>query len=424
MKNETKTICPNCGYEIDVNSIIYQQLEEELTKKYNSMLAAEKKKFETEYEQFEYQKKQFALEKEKQDTLIKEQVGSKLKTEKEKLTVEIKSKIYEEQSEQIAEIQKELNEKNEKIKELYLVTTENAKLKREIDGLKEATEAEFQKKFNQQLTDEREKVRKSEQEKNEFVIKELQKQLEDQKKLTEEMKRKQEQGSMQLQGEVQELAIEEWLANNFPLDTISEIKKGDRGADCIQIIHTRMKQNCGSIYYESKRTKEFKFAWLEKFKDDIREKGANIGVLVTDVFPKGTERMNLIEGIWVCSFEEFKGLCVVLRESIIQLNNLASSQENKGDKMIMLYDFLTSNEFRSQVEGIVEGFTQMQADLIAEKRAIQGHWKKREKQIQKVILNTNYMYNSIKGIAGNAIQSIKNLELSTSTVDELNFEEE
>ena len=426
MKNETKTSCPKCGYEIDVNNIISLQVEE----KYNSLLAEEKKKFQSEYEKIEIEKKQLNEEKLKQESLIKEQVDFQLKTEKEKLENQIKSKVYEEQSEQIAAYKKELDEKSEQIKELNRSKVEIEKLKREKDELKEAMEVEAERKINQQITVEKEKIRKLEQEKNEFKIKEfefknkeLEKQLEDQKKLTEEMKRKQEQGSVQLQGEVQELAIEEWLANNFPLDTISEIKKGERGADCIQTIHTRTKQNCGSIYYESKRTKEFKPAWLEKFKDDIREKSANIGVLVTDVFPKGMERMNLIDGIWVCSYEEFKGLCVVLRESIIQLNNLVSSQENKGDKMLMLYDFLTSNEFRLQVEGIVEGFTQMQADLISEKRAIMGHWKKREKQIQKVLLNTNHMYNSIKGIAGNAIQPIKTLELSDTSIDEFDFGE-
>jgi len=87
-----------------------------------------------------------------------------------------------------------------------------------------------------------------------------------------------------------------------------------------------------------------------------------------------------------------------------------SSQENKGEKMSMLYDYLTSNEFKLQIEGIVEGFTQMQIDLDAEKRAIEGHWRRREKQIRKVLHNTNFMYNSIKGIAGDAVLPIKQLE--------------
>jgi hypothetical protein len=223
---------------------------------------------------------------------------------------------------------------------------------------------------------------------------------------------------MQRQGEAQELVIEEWLAGQFPLDTIEEIKKGALGADCLQTVNTRTRQNCGSIYYESKRTKAFQPAWIEKFKADIREKNANIGVLVTEVMPSDMDRMGLRDGVWICTFEEFKGLCSVLRESIIEISRAITTQENKGEKMGMLYDFLTGNEFRMQVEAIVEGFTQMQSDLESEKRSMQGIWKKREKQIQKVLLNTNHMYHSIRGIAGSAVQSVPLLELSQEEQDE------
>ena len=390
-----------------------------IKKKYNAQLSEEKKKFQDEFGKLEQQTQDFEQQKSEQEKLIAEKVTSQVKNEKAALEKELKTKIEGEQSERIELIEKELQEKSEQVKELYRTKVEIEKIKREKNELKGNLEAENAVILNQQIAEEKDRIRKSEQIKNELVVKELQKQLEDQKKLTEEMTRKQEQGSMQLQGEVQELGIEEWLSDNFPLDTITEIKKGERGADCLQVVHTRTKQNCGTIYYESKRTKEFQNNWLEKFRDDIREKGANIGVLVTGVFPRGMERMGLVDGIWVCSYDEFKGLCVVLRESIIQLSSVVSAHENKGEKMVMLYDFLTSNEFRLQVEAIVEGFTQMQTDLNSEKRSIMGHWKKREKQIQKVLLNTNHMYNSIKGIAGSAIQPIKILELSEPTTDEL-----
>ena len=419
MTNETKINCPNCGQEIDVNNVIAHQLDEEYKKKYNAQLSEEKKKFQDEFGKLEQQKQDFEKQKSEQEKLIAEKVNLQVKNEKAALEKELKTKIESEQSERIELIEKELQEKSEQVKELIRTKAEIEKIRREKNELKETLEAENAQKLNQQIAEEKDRIRKSEQDKHELVVKELQKQLEDQKKLTEEMKRKQEQGSMQLQGEVQELGIEEWLTDNFPLDTITEIKKGERGADCLQVVHTRTRQNCGTIYYESKRTKDFKNNWLEKFRDDIREKGANLGVLVTDVFPKGMERMGLVDGIWVCSYDEFKGLCVVLRESIIQLSSVVSAQENKGEKMVMLYDFLTSNEFRLQVEAIVEGFTQMQTDLNSEKRSIMGHWKKREKQIQKVLLNTNHMYNSIKGIAGSAIQPIKTLELPEPTTDEL-----
>lgn len=411
MKNDTQVKCPNCGTAIDVQNVLSHQLEEDFKKKYNAQLAEEKKKYEKEFEQLNQQKEEFEKKKQKENELFQERFNAKLKEEKTTLEKQLKTKLQEEQSEQMALIQKELSEKSEQVKELNKTKGEIEKLKREKDELKEAIEAEAQKALNQKLSEEKERIRKSEQEKNELVVKELQKQLEDQRKLTEEMKRKQEQGSMQLQGEVQELAIEDWLKANFPFDTLTEIKKGARGGDCLQIINTQTYQNCGCIYYESKRTKDFQPSWIEKFKADMRVKNATFGVLVTEALPKGIERLSQKEGIWICTYEEFKALCFVLRESVILISQAGIVQENKGEKMSLLYDFLTGNEFRMQVEAIVEGFTQMQSDLDTERRAMEGIWKKREKQIQKVLLNTTYMYSAIRGIAGNAVGSIQALEL-------------
>jgi hypothetical protein len=411
MERETKIECPKCGTEINVNEILYHQLEDDFRKRYTAQLAEEKKKYDAELDLLNLQKEEFEKKKQKENELFQEKLQSRLKEEKLIIEKQLKTKITEEQSEQFALMQKELLEQSEKLKVFSRSKAELERLKREKDELKESLMADAERSLNQKLIEEKEKIRKTEQDRNELAIKELQKQLEDQKRLTEEMKRKQEQGSMQLQGEVQELAIEEWLIANFPLDTIEEIKKGARGGDCIQTVNTRSHQNCGTIYYESKRTKDFQPSWIEKFKNDIRDKGANIGVLVTEVLPSDMDRLGLKDGIWICTYEEFKGLCKVLRESIIQISSTIVSQENKGDKMSLLYDFLTSNTFRLQIEAIVEGFTQMQSDLESEKRAMQRIWKMREKQLEKVITNTIDMHGSIKGIAGNAIQSIKQLEM-------------
>ena len=420
MEKNTQIKCPKCGTSIDVQDILAHQLENEIQLKYQQQLAEEKKKYDAEFDGLNKAKEQFEQKKKQENALFQERLERQLKEERKALEEKVKLQITEEQSEQFSALQKELNEKSEQIKELNRTKAEIEKLKREKSELKEIAEAEAQKNLNETLIAEKEKIRKQEEDKNELRFKELQKQLEDQRRLTEEMKRKQEQGSMQLQGEVQELAIEEWLASQFPLDTIEEIKKGVRGGDCVQVVNTRALQNCGIIYYESKRTKDFQPSWIEKFKADIREKGANIGVLVTEVMPADMERMGLKDGIWICNYDEFKGLCSVLRESIIQINIAVSSQENKGEKMHMLYDYLTGNTFRLQVEAIVEGFTQMKADLESEKRAMQSIWKKREKQIDKVTINTIDMHASIKGIAGNAIQPVTLLGLSDP--EDLNLE--
>ncbi|MCD0471636.1 DUF2130 domain-containing protein [Flavobacterium sp. JAS] len=411
MAEQSSIQCPNCGTTIDVNDILKHQLEDSIRKEYQQKATAQAKELELRNEQFEKAKAEFEAKKKQENELFAERLEREKKTAEKEITEKVKTKLNEENKDRLVAMEKELSEKSEKLRELNKMEGEIAKLQREKLEMKDAIEAQAQKQLNETLVLERDKIRKQEEEKNELKIKEYQKQSDDQKKLIEEMKRKQEQGSMQLQGEVMELAIEEWLANNFPLDTIDEIKKGANGADCLQIVNTRELQNCGSIYYESKRTKAFQPAWIEKFKNDIRTKRANIGVLVTEVMPAGLDRMGMRDGIWICTYEEFKGLSAVLRQSLIQVSQAVQAQENKGDKMSMLYDFLTSNEFRLQIEGIVEGFTQMQGDLDAEKRAMQRIWKQREKQIEKVVHNTLGMYGSIRGIAGNAVQTVRALEL-------------
>jgi hypothetical protein len=424
MNNSTQIKCPNCGTSIDVQDILAHQLEEEIKKKYLAQGLEEKKKLEALELRLKQEKIDFEAKRTQENELFQDRLDRQLKEDRKAIEEKLNLKIREENSDQFKALQEELNAKSEQVKELNRSKAEIEKLKREKSELKEAAEAEAQKKLNELLILEKDRIRKSEEDKNELRFKEYQKQIDDQKALVQEMKRKQEQGSMQMQGEVQELAIEEWLESKFPLDTIDEIKKGARGGDCIQIVNTRTTQNCGKIYYESKRTKDFQAGWIEKFKADMREKGADIGVLVTEAMPTDMDRMGLRDGVWVCTYDEFKGLSSVLRETIVKLQLATASQEGKGDKMHMLYDFLTSNTFRMQVEAIVEGFTQMKNDLESEKRSMQRIWKQRDKQIEKVISNTIDMYGSIKGIAGNAIQSVKALELGDGLDDDVEDDED
>lgn len=411
MSTNSSIQCPNCGTQIDVNDILKHQIEDAIRKEYQQKAIQQSQEITKKEEALAKAKEDFEIKRKQENELFAERLEKEKKLAEQQIAEKLKAKLEEENQERINLMNKELAEKSEKLRELNKKEAEIAKLQREKLEMKEAIEAQAQKQLNEQILQEKDKIRKQVEEANELKFATLQKQLEDQKKLTEEMKRKQEQGSMQLQGEIMELAIEEYLASNFPLDTIDEVKKGANGADCLQIVNTREHQNCGTIYYESKRTKAFQPAWIEKFKNDIREKNATIGVLVTEVLPNDMDRMGMKEGIWICTFEEFKGLSAVLRQSLIQLSHAVQTQENKGDKMEMLYDFLTSNEFRLQVEGIVEGFSQMQIDLQKEKNAMQRIWKQREKQIEKVVQNTMSMYGSIRGIAGNAVQSVKALEL-------------
>ena len=421
MSNQTTIKCPNCGTEIDVNEVLHNQLESkhkaeylEQRKKLEDELEAKRKEYKAHLDTLKAKENELKEQKEKFDDELKKATAEQLKLEKQKLSDELKKQINNEYIEQTELLKKELDAKSEQVKELNASKAQIEKLKREKEEIESAVQAKAEVTLNEKLREEREKIQKATDDKVELRLKEKEEQLEMLKKQLQEAQRKAEQGSMQLQGEVQELAIEEWLREKFPFDTIDEVKKGARGADCMQIVHTREHQNCGKIYYESKRTKDFQKSWIEKFKADMRDKGADIGVLVTEVMPSELDRMGLIDGVWVCNFDEFKGLVSVLREHIIKIHHVGLSQENKSDKMSILYGYLTSNEFKMQIEAIVEGFTGMQADLESEKRSMQRIWKQREKQIEKVLDNTVNMYGSIKGIAGNAIGNIKALELPYS----------
>jgi len=410
--------CPECKHEFDISDVLYDQVRHDLKTDFEAQLKKERDKFRAESEQLQRQKEQLERARSEQEETIRKAVRLKWETEQTKLLEKVSAEVRDEQSGQMKALQDELQAKSMQVKELNKAKADIERLKREKDEVQSKIEAEMERKLGQQLSEERQKIKNSEEERSEKMVADRDQLIRQLNEQMEIMRRKAEQGSMQLQGEVQELIIEEWLSAAFPLDTIEEIKKGARGGDCIQNINTRSAVNCGKIYYESKRTKAFQPAWIEKFKADIRERNANIGVLVTEAMPVDMNRMGYRDGIWICSFTEFKGLSNVLRESIISMHRVVSQQENRGGKMAMVYDFLTSDEFRLQVEAIVEGFTQMKTDLDSEKRAMASIWKKREKQIEKVLLNTSDMYSSIKGIAGNAVPAVSLLELPGANEEE------
>lgn len=422
---ENQTIpfkCPKCQAPINVNEALYKQIERENQNKF----LAQQKEFEKEVnakraqyhthlkmlEQKEEALKERAKEQQAQfDEAVKQASALALQDERAKIIEEARKNAFLEQQKGLELLQKELDEKSKQVQELHQKEAEIERLKRENNEAESRLKAENEKKLNEKLDLEREKIEKALHEKNELKFKQQEEQLEMLRNELKNTQRKAELSSQQFQGEVQELAIEEFLRQKFPLDSVEEIKKGQRGGDCIQVVHTREFQNCGKIYYESKRTKEFQKAWIEKLKSDMREIGADVGVIVSEALPKEMERMGLFEGVWVCSFEEFKGLSAVLREGVIQVSLAKKSQENKGDKVDLLYRYLTSSEFSMQVNAIIEGFEQLRADLESEKRAMARIWKSREKQIDKVFESTINMYGSIKGIAGNAIGQVKALEL-------------
>lgn len=342
---------------------------------------------------------------------IETELREKLNIEKAELESKLRKKFNDENQDKINYLQKELDEQTQIAKEKRALELELMKTKEESKQVKEKIELELRKQYSDDISKEREKIQIEIQEKEFMRIKEKENIIEQLKKQLNEAQRKAEQGSMQLQGEVQELAIEEFLKANFPFDSISEIKKGERGADVLQTVKN-YDQECGKIYYESKRTKKFNKEWLAKFKEDMIAKGADAGILVTEAMPDDRTNAYLSEeGIWVCTFNDFKTVSQVIRNSILNISKAIETGKNVESKMGMLYQYLTSNDFKMHIEEIVGGFQELNDQIMRERTAMEKQWTAREKQLKRVLLNTTRLYGSISGIAGNELPEVELLKL-------------
>ena len=409
-----KIKCPNCSHEFDVEEALSGKLEAHFKEEYERKVNEQADKFNVEREALAKQMAEFETKKEKENELFKERLAKQIEKEKESIQKQTQE-AFELELKALTSDNEKRKEENRALKaaEIDLRQREN-QLKEKAEELQLAVD----KKMLEKQSEIEEKARAKERENFELEKVKLLKQIEDNKKLAEEMKRKAEQGSTQLQGEVQELALESLLATSYPFDDITEVGKGTRGADCVQTVRNKLQQVCGSIVYESKRTKAFAGDWIGKLKQDMVTAKADIAVIVTETMPSDMDRFGEKNGVWICGFHEVKSLSFVLRKMLIKTHSVKSSEENKGDKMELLYNYLTSNEFVQNIQRIVENYDGMINQLNSEKKAMHKIWAQREKSIWVVQENISSLFGSIKGIAGNALSTSDVLELPDTSIEE------
>ncbi|MFA6569947.1 MAG: DUF2130 domain-containing protein [Bacteroidota bacterium] len=403
MDNIKQVECPNCGHKFLLEDFFFKKIETELSVKFQKEKLAYEQVLQA--KQNELQKQNEALTDREKN--VQELINKGVKSELFKQEKQIEDKIRSEFSAKIAHSNKELEELNKKNQELMLHQIENEKLKRQIETQKQEIELEFEKKFSQSLKEEKEKFVKSETEKIELKIQEKDTLIEGLKTKVSELNRKIEQGSVQLQGEAQEIIIEETLKLLFPFDEVNEIRKGQRGADVVHIVRNNLGQVCGKIYYESKNTKDFGKDWVSKLKEDNLKEKADVCVIVTQAMPDDIENLGIIEGVWICSYSYFRSFATAFRQFVVDYQSIVMVQANKGDKMGMLYDYLTSSEFRSQFEAMLDGFENLKKGYEDEKIRMTKIWGERQKQLDRILLNASGFYGSIKGIAGTSIPDFK-----------------
>ncbi len=428
--------CPECGTEIEISTVLAQQIEADLKEKneiklqkliaetknkaqqkFDQEMAAMKARLDEQKQKLEQiRKKEQALNKQRQELEEKreqldQELEVRLKKQEQILRQQLEEKARQTIALEINDLKEQLKEKDSKIAEAQTKELEIRKKARELEDRQKSLDLELQRKLDEERKGIEESLKKQFSDEIHFKLQEKEKQINDLRKSLEEAKRKSEQGSTETQGEVLELDLEQRLHSTFLHDTISPVPKGIRGADVIQEVRDSSLNPCGKIIWEAKNTKNWSPQWIQKLKDDQREIGANIAILISVTLPEGINRFGLIEGVWVTDIPSSLPLASAIREQLIQIQFARNASMGKNEKMEAIFKYLSGDEFRQRVEAIVETFSGMQEQLNRERRAMERIWKEREKQIQRITTNTISMYSEVRGIIGSSVQPIPALEL-------------
>lgn len=404
---EPTIICPQCRVEIKLTESLAAPLLEATRREYDQRFA----KMEAAIAQREaaVTAAQRALD---------EQVAAKLKTARAAIAEEEARKArlalgtdLEQKTRDLAELQEILRQRDAKLAEAQRAQADLIRKQRELDDARREMELTIERRVQETLGAARDQARREAEEQTKLRLAESQQTIAQMQRQIEDLKRRAEQGSQQLQGEVQELALEALLRERFPRDVIDPVPKGEHGGDALHRVHGPLGQPCGTILWESKRTKNWSDGWLAKLRGDQRAAKAEIAVLATQALPRGVDTFDCIDGIWVTALRCVVPVALVLRQSLIDVAAARTAGEGQQTKMEMVYEYLTGPRFRHRVQAIVEKFTDMQADLERERKTMTKLWAKREAQIRGVVESTAGMYGDLQGIDGRTLQEIEGLEM-------------
>lgn len=418
---EPTIVCPNCKTEIKLTESLAAPLIESTRRQYEQRIAD--KDADIAKREKAVKEQQAALAKAQES--IDEQVAAKLKAERAAIAATEAKKAREALADELTKAQEEraatealLKDRDAKLAEARKNELELRQERQRLQEEKEQFELEKQRAIDAERAKIRESAQKDADEQARLKLAEKDKTITDLQTKLQDALRKAEQGSQQLQGEIQELELEAVLREHFPRDTIEPVPKGQFGGDVLHRVFGPAGQPCGTILWESKRTKNWSDGWLAKLREDMRAAGAEVAVVVSQVLPKDTDTFNLIDGVWVTSFKCAVPVAVALRHTLIELAATRTAGEGQQTKMEMVYQYLTGPRFRHRVQAIVEKFTDMQEDLEKERKTMTRLWAKREEQIRGVIESTAGMYGDLQGIAGKTLQEIEGLTLMALPVSE------
>ena len=411
--SEPMVVCPQCKSEIKLTESLAAPLLESVRRDYEQRLT--QKDSDIAKREKTLHEREVSLQKTRES--LDEQIATKLQQERARIAAEEQKKAklglindLEQKAKEIDDLQEVLKQKDAKLSEAQKAQADLIRKQRELDDAKRELELTVAKRVQTEIEAARAQARKDAEEELKLKVLEREQTIASMQKQIEDLKRRAEQGSQQLQGEVQELELEALLSAKFPRDMIQPVAKGDFGGDVLHRVVGPLGQQCGTILWESKRTKNWSDGWLAKLREDQRTAKAEVAVIISHVLPKEVETFGFLEGVWVAHPRVALPVAMSLRQTLIEVTCARQASEGQQTKMEMVYQYLTGPRFRQRIQAIVEAFSSMRDDLDRERKAITKQWAKREEQIDRVMQATVGMYGDLQGIAGKTLQEIEGLE--------------
>jgi hypothetical protein len=227
----------------------------------------------------------------------------------------------------------------------------------------------------------------------------------------DELRRQMTQGAPSPWGDV----LRDEVANRYtaahPNDEVRVIPKGQAGAD-ILITPRVYGVECEPINAEVKHAKDWQNEWLDKAKQDSRDYGAALTVIVSKTLPKEltASGVGVIANVIIAGPLASLPVLRLLRDRLIGEARARAAGEDMVDAGRRIIQWAASTAFRNEVTRIVEAALAAENDIRLAQEYFRNFCRKQRKYLDRIMMGIVEVYGAIREFGGPAVQTIPMLE--------------
>lgn len=227
--SEPTITCPNCKTEFALNESLAAPLIEATRREFQARLAAKDDAIAE--RETSIQREKAAIEAARAG--IDAEIAKRLDAERMQIAAEESQKAQrtvaldlKAVNDQLADSNRLLAEREAKLAEAQAAQADLLRARRELDDQKREMALTIEKQVQESLGAVRDKAKREAEEGLSLKLREREEVIAGMGRQIEDLKRRAEQGSMQLQGEVLELVLEDMIRERFPRDEVAAVAKG------------------------------------------------------------------------------------------------------------------------------------------------------------------------------------------------------